>query len=256
MDSKLAPHCVADCPSLLCEELQDEGTKNSQRCNKRLGKLGEVQQQILQQRDEEEEAQQVAREQEQEVRGKKAESSVVAAETEEEEVRLDTSQGGEDEQVDGRTEANQVRETHEEDKDTKSSDKRDERKRNRKRKGRKPSERGRNRKQFKRVSERQEQSSRSQTQEVSAVSSEDGSALSEPPAAPMNSCDLSDPAYLGLYCPPLPTLYSAQPPAPMQPAPPQAQGSRRPPSTLLAHSLPPPGPQPLEVGTVLTAQRL
>uniref|UniRef100_H3DHW4 Matrilin 1 n=1 Tax=Tetraodon nigroviridis TaxID=99883 RepID=H3DHW4_TETNG len=127
------------------------------------------------------------------------ESCDFSQEFEEEEVRLDTSQGGEDEQVDGRTEANQ------------------------------------------------EQSSRSQTQEVSAVSSEDGSALSEPPAAPMNSCDLSDPAYLGLYCPPLPTLYSAQPPAPMQPAPPQAQGSRRPPSTLLAHSLPPPGPQPLEM---------
>lgn len=256
LDNKVTLHCVADCPSLLCEELEDEGTKNSQRRKKRLRKVGERQQQILQQGDDDEEAsaaQEVAQERDQEVRGIKAESKVLAAEAGEGEARLDPSQGVEDVQVDDRIETNQETETHEEEKDTKSSEKKDERRRNRKRKGRKQSERGRNRKQLRRFSEQQEESSRSQAQEMSAVSSEDSSALSEPPAPRMNSCDLSEPVYTGcggtgLHCPPVPTLYSAPPPAPMQPAPPQAHGSKRPPSPLLPHSLPASGPQPLEVG--------
>lgn len=247
LDNKLTLHSVADCPSLLCEELEDEETKNSQSFNKRLRKAGEVQQHILEQRDGEEAAQ--------EVRGIKAESKVLAAETEEKEVRLDTSQEVEDVQVDDRILKNQETETHEEEKDKKSSDKRDDRKRNRKRKGRKQSERGRNRKRFKRFSEQQEENNRSQTQEMSAVSSEDSSALSEPPVPLINSCDLSDPVYMGcgvtgLYCPPVPMLYSSQAPVSMQPAPPQPHGTKRPLSPLLPHSLPQPGPQPLEVGTV------
>lgn len=252
LDNKLTLQSVADCPSLLCEELENAETKNSQRCNERLRKEGEVQQQILQKRDDEEAAQEVAQEKEQEVR---AESKVLAAETEEKEVRLDTSQEVEDVPVDDRIENNQETETHEEEKDRKSSDKRDERKRNRKRKGRKQSERGRNRKRLKRFSEQQEENNRSQTQEMSAVSSEDSSALSEPPVPLMNSCDLSDPVYMGcgvtgLYCPPVAMVYSSQPPVSMQPVPPQPHGTKRPPSPLLPHSLPQPGPQPLEVGTV------
>lgn len=255
LDNKLTLHSVADCPSLFCEELEDEETKNSQMCNTRLMKEGEVQQQILQQRDDKEAAQEEAQEKEQEVRGVKDESKVVAAETEEMEVRPDTSLEVGDVQVEDRMEMNQERETHEEEKDRKSSDKRGERKRSRKRKGRKQSERGRNRKRLKRFRVQQEENKRSQAQEMSAGSSEESSAVSEPPVPLMSSCDLSDPVYggcgvTGLCCPPLPVLYSSQPPVFTQPAPPQAQGTKRPPSPLLAHSLPQPGPQPLEVGNV------
>lgn len=214
-----------------------------------------MQQQILQQRDDDEEAQEVAQEKEQEVRGIKDESKVLAAESEGGAVRLDASQGGEDVRADERIGNNQETETREEEKDRKSSEKRDDRKRNRKRKGRKQSERGRNRKRLKRFSEQQEGNSQSQTQEVSAVSSEDSSALSEPPVPLINSCDLSDPVYTGcgvadLYCPPVPMLSSSQPPASIHPAPALPHGTKRPASPLLAHGLPQPGPQPLEVGTV------
>ncbi|XP_054462519.1 homeobox protein NOBOX-like [Anoplopoma fimbria] len=53
----------------------------------------------------------------------------------------------------------------------------------------------------------------------------------------------------GLYCPPvpLPLLYSSQPPVPIQPAPPQRHGTKRPHSPLLPHSLHQQGPQPLEM---------
>lgn len=231
--NKLTLNCVADCPSLLCEELEDGETKSSQRCNKRLRKEGEVQLQILQHRDDEAAAQEVAQEKEQEVRGIK----VLAAETEEKQVALDASRG----------------ETQEEGKDRQSSDKRDERKRNRKRKGRKQSERGRHRKCLKRCTEQQEENNRSQTQEMSAVSSEDSSPLSEPPAGLMSSCDLSEPVFMGcgvtgLCCPPVPMLCSSQAPVSVLPAPPQPHGTKRPPSPLLPHGLPLPGPQPLEVG--------
>lgn len=247
LDNNLTLHSVADCPNLLCEELENEETKNSQRCNKGLRKEGEVQQQILQQREDEEAAQEVAQGKEQELRGIK----VLAAETEEKKMSLDTSQEVEDVQVDDRIENKQETEIHEEENDRKSSDKRDERRRNRKRKGRKQSEQERNRKHFKRFNEQQEENNRSQTQEMLAVSSGDSCALSEPPVPLMNSCELSDPVYMGcgvtgLCCPPVPMLYSSQPPVSMQPAPPQPPSS----APLLPPSLPQPGPEPLEVGTV------
>lgn len=248
----LTLHSVADCPSLLCEELEDEETKNSQRCNKRRRKEGEVQQQILQQRDDEEAAQEVAQEKEQEVRGIKDESKVLTAESEGRAVRLDARQEVEDVRADDRAESNQETETREEEKERKSSEKRDGRKMSRKRKGRKQIERGRNQKHVKRLSGQQEENSRSQTQEVSAVSSEDSS---EPLVPLMDSCDLPDPVHTGcglagLCCPPVATLSSSQPPASTQPGPAQPHGTTRPLSPLLAHSLPQPGPQPLEVGTV------
>lgn len=240
---------VTDCPSLLCEELEAVETKNDPSQNNRRRKEEEVQ--VLQQRDDEEAAQEVAREDEQELEGMKAESKLLAAEAEEKEVR----QEAEEVQVDEEFENNQETETCKEEKDRKSSDERDEKRRSRKRKGRKQSERGRNRKCVKRVSEQQEEKNSVQSQEMSAVSSEDGSALSEPPVGLMNSCDLSDPVYMGCgvpgpYCPPVSMLYSSQPPVSIQPAPPQPHGTKRPLSPLLPHTLPQPGPQPLEVGTV------
>lgn len=102
--------------------------------------------------------------------------------------------------------------------------------------------------------EKEEKQVGSMIQEVTVVSSEDSSALSEPPIGLRNSCDLDDPVYLGcggtgLYCPPVPVplLYSSQPPVPIQPAPAQPHGTKRPHSPMLPHSLPQQGPQPLEV---------
>lgn len=206
--------------------------------------------QVLQQRDGEEAAHEVVREEEQEGKGMKAQSNVPATEAEETVVRQEVGEA----QVDEGFENNQGTETREEEKDRKSLDERDEKRRSRKRKGRKPSERGRNRKCFKRVSEQQEKNT-VQTQEMLAVSSEDSSALSEPPVGLLNSCDLSDPLDMdsgvtGPCCPPVPTLYSSQQPVSIQPALPQLHGTKRPLSPLLPHTLPQPCPQPLEVGTV------
>lgn len=207
--------------------------------------------QVLQQRDGEEAAHEVVREEEREVKGMKAASNVPAAEAEETVARQEVGEA----QVDEGIENNQGTETREEEKDRKSSDERDEKKRSRKRKGRKQSERGRNRKCFKRVSEQQEEKNTVQTREMLVVSSEDSSALSEPPVGLLNSCDLSDPLDMGSGVtgpcgPPVPTLYSSQPPVSIQPALPQHHGTKRPLSPLLPHTLPQPCPQPLEVGTV------
>ncbi|XP_036947858.1 mucin-3A-like isoform X3 [Acanthopagrus latus] len=87
--------------------------------------------------------------------------------------------------------------------------------------------------------------------EVTAVSSEDSSALSEPPIGVMSSRDHSDTVHLGcegtwLYCPPVPApvMYSSQPPVP-------------PHSPMLPHSPPEQGPQPLkmEITQVYSIQR-
>lgn len=180
-------------------------------------------------------------------------------EEEEEQVKPESRQG-----VDGaqevQMEENKIKNNEEtisatqEDKDTKGLEEIDEKKKSRKRRGKKQSERVRNRRSLKDVSERFEEEKSSMIQEVTAVSSEDSSALLEPHIGLMNSCDLSDPVYLGcggtgLYCPPVPVplLYSSQPPVPIQPAPAQPHGTKRPHSPMLPHSLPQQGPQPLEV---------
>lgn len=182
------------------------------------------------------------------------ENELMATE-EEEQVRPESRLGAEEEQMeDDKIENN--KETiadKQEAKETKSLEEKNEKKKGRKRCGRKPSERVRNRRGYKDVSERYEEESR--IQEASAMSSEESSAPAEPPIGLMNSCDLSDPAFLGcggagLYCPPpapLPLLYSSQPPVPIQPAPPLPHGTKRPcsPSVLYSHSLQ--GPQPDEV---------
>lgn len=130
---------------------------------------------------------------------------------------------------------------------TKRSAQKDEQKKSKKKRGRKQSEQVRSKRGVKEVGERSEEMKKSETQEVPAVSSEETSALT-------NSCDLSDPLYLGfggtgLCCPPvpIPLLYSSQPPVSIQPTCPQPQSNKRPHSPLLPHSVPQQGPQPLEV---------
>lgn len=130
---------------------------------------------------------------------------------------------------------------------TKRLAQKDEQKKSKKKRGRKQSEQVRSKRGVKDVGERSEEMKKSETQEVPAMSSEETSALT-------NSCDLSDPLYLGfggtgLCCPPvpIPLLYSSQPPVSIQPTCPQPQSNKRPHSPLLPHSVPQQGPQPLEV---------
>ncbi|XP_025760394.1 uncharacterized protein LOC109194544, partial [Oreochromis niloticus] len=130
---------------------------------------------------------------------------------------------------------------------TKRLAQKDEQKKSKNKRGRKQSEQVRSKGGVKDVGERSEEEKTSETQEVPAMSSEETSALT-------NSCDLSDPLYLGfvgtgLCCPPvpIPLLYSSQPPVSIQPTCPQPQSNKRPHSPLLPHSVPQQGPQPLEM---------
>ncbi|XP_030268463.1 uncharacterized protein nobox isoform X1 [Sparus aurata] len=253
-----------DCPSLLCEELEDLETKNSRGImgkRRRDGK-GEV----FNQREDEEaggetgsENKDGEEEKEKQVVMSEKEVMETEGEEEEEQEKLESRQGVDDAQ-EVQMEENKIKNNEEtitatqEDKDTKGLEEIDEKKKSRKRRGKKQSERVRNSRSLKDVSERFEEEKSSMIQEVTAVSSEDSSALSEPPIGLMNSCDLSDPVYLGcggtgLYCPPVPVplLYSSQPPVPIQPAPAQPHGTKRPHSPMLPHSLPQQGPQPLEM---------
>ncbi|XP_051246026.1 uncharacterized protein LOC127357706 [Dicentrarchus labrax] len=239
-----------DCPSLLCEELEDLETKNNQGSMRR----SEGEEEVFNQREDKE----TGREEKEEEREKKvvSEKELMVTEGEEEEqVKLESRLAAEEAQevqMDDKIENNE--ETiadKQEDKEPKGLEERDEKKKSRKRRGKKQSERVRNRRGLKDVSEWFEEEKK---QEVLVVSSEESSTLSEPPIGLMNSCDLSDPVYLGcggtgLYCPPVPVplLYSSQPPVPIQPAPPQPHGTKRPHSPLLPHSLPQQGPQPLEM---------
>lgn len=141
-----------------------------------------------------------------------------------------------------------------ENKEIKGKEERDEKKKSRKRRGKKQSERIRNRRGLRDASEQFEEKNRSQIQEVTVTGSEESAVLSEPSVGLMNSCDLSDPVYMGcgttgLYCPPVPVplLYSSQPPVPIQPVPSQPHGTKRPHSPLMPHGLPQQGQQPLEV---------
>lgn len=176
---------------------------------------------------------------------------------EEEQVKLESRLGAEEAQEvqmeDGKIEdSKETMADKQEDKETKGLEERDEKKRSRKKRGKKQSERVRNRRSLKDVGERFEEEKRSEIQEV--VCSEESLAVSEPPIGLMNNCDLSDPLYLGfggtgLYCPPVPVplLYSSQPPVPIQPAPPQLHGTKRPQSPPLPQSLPQQSTQPLKV---------
>ncbi|XP_042362542.1 uncharacterized protein LOC121957821 [Plectropomus leopardus] len=252
-----------DCPSLLCEELEDLDTKNQQgrrrRRRRKRRKRREGEEEVFNQREYEEAEEETDREDKEGEKEKKvivSEKELMVTEGEEEEqVKPESRLGAEEVQMENnKIESNEETITDKQDKETKSLEEKDERKKCRKRRGRKQIERGRNRRGLKDVSEQFEEEKGSQIQEVTAMSSEESSALSEPSIGLMNSCDLSDPIYLGcggtgLYYPqvPLPLLYSSQPPVPIQPAPPQPHGTKRSHSPPLPHSLPPQGPQPLEM---------
>ncbi|XP_059206718.1 homeobox protein NOBOX-like isoform X2 [Centropristis striata] len=244
-----------DCPSLLCEELEDLETKNDQARQRRR----EGEEEVFNQREDEKSGEETDREdkegEEKEKTVVMSEKELIATEGEEEEQVKPESGPGAEEAQEVQMEEVEKKETmadKREDKKTKTLEEKDEKRKSRRRRGKKQSERVRNRRGLKDVSERFEEEKESQIQEM--MSSEESLALSEPPIGLMNSCDLSDPVYLGcggtgLYCPPvpLPLLYPSQPPVPIQPAPPQPHGTKRPHSPLLPHSVPQHGPQPLEM---------
>ncbi|KAL7382670.1 hypothetical protein ABVT39_026201 [Epinephelus coioides] len=257
-----------DCPSLLCAELQDLETKNYQgrrrRRKKRRRKRREGEEEVFNQREDEQAGEETDQE-DKEGEGEKEEKVLVSEKDlmvtegeEEEQVKPESRLGAEEAQEvqmeDNMIENKETIADKQEDKETKGPEEKDEKTKCRKRRGKKQSERVRNRRGLKDVSEQFEEEKESQIQQVTAMSSEESSALSEPAIGLMNSCDLSDPVYMGcggtgLYCPTvsLPLLYSSQPPVSVQPAPPQPHGTKRPHSPPLPHSVPQQGPQPLEM---------
>ncbi|XP_068432259.1 homeobox protein NOBOX isoform X2 [Clinocottus analis] len=259
-----------DCSRLLCEELEDLETKIYQGRRLREEEEEEEEQEEQEEKEggqgvfnqcvDEEAGEKTDRGEGDEEKEKKvvgSEKEPMATEGEEEEQVKPESGHRAEEAQEVQMEDKKIKETiadEPEDKETKSLEKRDEKKKSRKRRGKKQSEQVRKGRSLKVVSERLEQETESQKQEVSAMNSEESSSLSEPPIGLMNSCDLSDPVYLGcggmgLFCPaaPLPLLYSSQPPVSIQPAPPQPHGTKRPHSPPLPHSLHQQGPQPLEM---------
>ncbi|XP_044028490.1 paired box protein Pax-6-like [Siniperca chuatsi] len=241
-----------DCPSLLCEELEDLETKNDQWSMRRRR---EGEEEVFNQSEDEEAERKLLL-----LKVVVSGEELMATEGEEEEQVKPESRLGAEEAQEVQMEDNKIENNKEtiadkqEDNETKSLEEKDEKKKSRKRRGKKQSERVRNRRSLKDAGEPFEEEKKNQIQEASARTSEESSALSEPPIGLMNSCDLSDPVYLGcgetgLYCPPvpIPLLYSSQPPVPIQTAPPQPHGTKRPHSPPLPHSLPQQGPQPLEM---------
>lgn len=250
---------VTDCPSLLCEELEDLETKDNEGNMRSRRRVGE--EEVFSQREDEEAGEETEREEKEGEEEKKeekvvSEKELMVTEGEEEEQVKPESRMDAEEALEVQTENNEIESTKETVADTQetkvSIEQKDEQKKSRKRRGKKQSEQVRNRRGAKDVVERFEE--KKKAQEGPVMSSEESSALSEPSVGLMNSCDLSDSVYLGfggtgLYCPPvpIPLLYSSQPPVPIQPAPPQPRGTKRPHSPLLPHSLPQQGTQPLEV---------
>nr|XP_040043934.1 homeobox protein NOBOX-like [Gasterosteus aculeatus aculeatus] len=247
-----------DCSRLLCEELEDLETKIYQRRRtRRWQRDGGEEEEVFNQRKDEEARVEEGREQ----GGEETEKVVVsekqrmAAEGEEEEAEEEyTYVAEETQEVQVEHKVENIKETvaqEPEDKDTRSPEKSTEKKKSRKRRGRKPSERVRNRRSLKDVSERFVEEKESRTQEASAVNSEERSSPSEPPVGLIGSCDLSDPvdlAYEGTGPHfPLPPPYSSQPPASIQPAPPQPDGTKRPHSPLPPVRVHQQGLQPLEM---------
>ncbi|XP_067338635.1 homeobox protein NOBOX-like [Channa argus] len=244
-----------DCPSLLCEELDLE-TKNDR---ERMRRRRKGEEEVFNQREDEEAEEEPGREEkegEEEKESKVSERKLMMTEGEEEEQtkpesRLEVEEAQEV-QMDHKFENNkETISEKQQSKETKTLEEKDEQKKTRKRRGRRQNERVRNRKGVKYVGERTEEEKQSQ---VKAMNSEESLSMSEPSLGLMNSCDLSDPIYLGcggtgMYCPqvPIPLVYSSQPPIPIQPAPLPSHGTKRPHSPLLSHSLPQQGSQPLEM---------
>ncbi|KAM6899564.1 uncharacterized protein nobox [Xenentodon cancila] len=254
-----------DCPSLLCEELEDLETKNTQ--EKISSRKSEGDEKDFSQREDEEAGDEMEcgernrgeEEEENKVVESEKEGAALKEKAKEQQVkpecRLEVEEAHDAQMEDKETES--TKETiadKQELKATKSLEEKDEQKKSRKRRGKKQSEQVRNRRGVNDASERSEEEKKNQIQEVPAASSEESTALLEPSVGLMSSCDLSDPVYLGfdgtgLYCPPvpIPLMYSSQPPVPVQPAPPQTRGTKRSHSSPLPQSLPQQGPQPLEM---------
>ncbi|XP_035039029.1 uncharacterized protein LOC118124925 [Hippoglossus stenolepis] len=245
-----------DCPSLLCAGLEELETKNDQGRRRR----GDGEEEVFNQREDEEAGEKTERDEkegEEEKDKKVSRRELMATEGEEEEQMKPESRLEEEEaqQVQMEDEIEDNKETvsdQQQNKESKHPEEKEEQKKSKRRRGRKQSERVRNRRGVKAVGEKMAEKKRNQTQEVS-VSSEESSALSEPQFG-LNSSDVSDPIYLGcggtgMYGPPLPIplLFSSQTPIPIQPAPPQPHGTKRPHSPLPPHTLPHQGSQPVEM---------
>lgn len=261
--------CVADCPSLLCEELEDLETKNTQ--EKITSRTSEGDEKVFSQREDEEAGEEM--ECEERNRGKEegenevveSQNELAALEEEEEEEEKEQQVKPEsrlevEEAEDVQMEDKVIKSTKEritdkqEHKATKSLEQKQEQKKSRKRRGRKQNEQVRSRRGVNDTRERFEDEKKSQMQELPATSSEENMALLEPSVSLMSSCDLSDPVCLGfggtgLYCPPvpIPLMYSSHSPVLMQPAPLQMHGTKRLHSPPLPQSLSQQGPRPLEV---------
>uniref|UniRef100_A0A3B5PS80 NOBOX oogenesis homeobox n=1 Tax=Xiphophorus maculatus TaxID=8083 RepID=A0A3B5PS80_XIPMA len=141
-------------------------------------------------------------------------------------------------------------------KNKKVTEKKTVQKKSRKRRGKKQNEHVKTRKGGKKVvGVMLEEEKKSGTQEVSVTASEESSIQFDPSIGLISSCELSDSVYLGmettgLYCPPVPVpvLYPAQPPVPIQSAaPPSHGGTKRPHSPSQPHCLPQKSPQPLQI---------
>ncbi|XP_026203873.1 homeobox protein NOBOX-like [Anabas testudineus] len=225
-----------------------------------MRRRGEGEEEVFNQREDKEPGEEAEREvkegEEEEKERKVSEKELMATEGEEEEQVKPESRLEVEEEQEVQREGDEFENNKEtiadkrQSKDAKSLEAKDEQKKSRKRRGKKQNERVKNRRGAKDVGERIEEEKHNQIQEVTVMSSEESSTLSEPPFGLMNSSDLSDPIYLGcggtgMYCPPvpIPLLYSSQPPIPIQPAPAQPHGTKRPHSPLLPQQ----GPQPLEM---------
>ncbi|XP_025760544.1 neurofilament medium polypeptide-like [Oreochromis niloticus] len=194
---------IEDCPSLLCEELEDL-SKNSNRGNMSRRRRRETEEEVFSQWEDEEAAEETWRE-EKDGEGGKEEKVVTEGEEEEQvkpESRLKVVQEVqmEDDKIE---KAKETIADEQESKVTKRLAQKDEQKKSKNKRGRKQSEQVRSKGGVKDVGERSEEEKTSETQEVPAMSSEETSALT-------NSCDLSDPLYLGfvgtgLCCPQFPS---------------------------------------------------
>ncbi|CAB1455381.1 unnamed protein product [Pleuronectes platessa] len=215
-----------DCPSLLCEGLDDLETNNDQGRRKRR-RDGE--EEVFNQREDEEAGEKTERDEKEgeEEKGKKmSRRELMATEGEEEEQmkpesRLEEEEAQEVQMEDNEIEDNKETGSHQQqNKESKHPVEKEEQKKSNRRRGRKQSERVRNRRGVKAVGERMAEKKKNPTQEVS-VSSEESSALSEPQFG-LNSSDVSDPIDL-------------------------LHGTKRPHSPLPPHTLPQQGSQPVEM---------
>ncbi|PWA14988.1 hypothetical protein CCH79_00008864, partial [Gambusia affinis] len=253
-------------PSLLCEDLEDLETKDSKEKTSR-GREGD--ENALNQRDNEETRGETAHEERNEGE-EKGENKVVVSEkelmeTEEaEQVKPERSLPAEDEAAaqDVQMQDKEAEISNETiidkrvSKNKKVTEKKTVQKKSRKRRGKKQNEHVKTRKGGKEdVSVMLEEEKKSETQEVSVTASEESSIQFDPSIGLISSCELSDPVYLGmettgLYCPPdpVPVLYPAQPPVPIQSAAPTSHGgTKRPHSPSQPQCLPQKSSQPLQI---------